>query len=131
MATKTKPEYYLLKVNNFNDIARDGLDEWIYFLKNEEIREDFSAGGLKKAKQELDILKLPETERAAYERYQDNLHYQASMFESSYVIGMENGMEKGEKNKAIEIAQNLIDVLDSDSLIDHRVLLLTYCLYVL
>lgn len=114
------PEYYLLKVNNFNDIARDGLDEWIYFLKNEEIREDFSAGGLKKAKQELDILKLPETERAAYERYQDNLHYQASMFESSYTIGMEKGMqkgmekgmEKGEKKKAIEIAENLIDVLD-------------------
>ncbi|HFQ80643.1 MAG TPA: Rpn family recombination-promoting nuclease/putative transposase, partial [Desulfobacterales bacterium] len=26
------PEYYLLKVNNFNDIAKDTLDEWVYFL---------------------------------------------------------------------------------------------------
>ncbi len=27
------PEYYLLKVNQFNDVAKDTLDEWIYFLK--------------------------------------------------------------------------------------------------
>ena len=106
------PEYYLIKVNNFNDVARDSLDEWIYFLKNEEIKEDFKARGLKKAKQELDILKLPEQERRAYERYQDDLHYQASMVESSYTIGVmkgvKKGMIKGEKQKAIKIALNLI-----------------------
>ena len=114
------PEYFLIKVNNFNDIAKDTLDEWIYFLKNEEIKENFKAQGLKRAKQELDILKLPEQERLAYERYQDDLHYQASMVESSYTIGIikgvkqgiEQGVAKGEKQKAIEIAKNLIDVLD-------------------
>ena len=31
------PEYYLLKVNQFNDVAKDTLDEWIYFLKNSEV----------------------------------------------------------------------------------------------
>ena len=82
------PEYYLIKVNNFDNIAKDTLDEWIYFLKNEEIKENFKAKGLIKAKQELDILKLPEQERLAYEKYQDDLHYQASMIESSYTIGM-------------------------------------------
>ncbi|MCB2264123.1 MAG: Rpn family recombination-promoting nuclease/putative transposase, partial [Candidatus Thiosymbion ectosymbiont of Robbea hypermnestra] len=29
------PEYYLLKVRQFDDIAKDSLDEWIYFLKNQ------------------------------------------------------------------------------------------------
>ncbi|MBF0229959.1 MAG: Rpn family recombination-promoting nuclease/putative transposase [Desulfamplus sp.] len=110
------PEYYLIKVNNFDDIARDALDEWIYFLKNEEIKDTFNAQGLKKAKQELDILKLPEQERLAYSRYQDDLHYQASMVESSYTIGIikgiKKGIEQGENQKAIEIAKNLIDVLD-------------------
>ena len=91
------PEYYLIKVNNFDDIAVSTLDEWIYFLKNEEIREGFRARGLKKAKQELDILKLPEEERVAYERYRDDLHYQASMVESSYTIGMKKGEKRGEK----------------------------------
>lgn len=30
------PEVYLIKVNNFNDISKDTLDEWIYFLKHTE-----------------------------------------------------------------------------------------------
>ncbi len=138
------PEYYLIKVNSFDDIAKDSLDEWIYFLKNEEIKENFKARGLLKAKKALDILKLPEQERRAYESYQDDLHLQASLFESSYVFGMkkgekegiekgleqgikqgleqgieqgiERGMKDGEKQKAFEIARNLIDVLDSKTI---------------
>jgi predicted transposase/invertase (TIGR01784 family) len=39
------PEYYLLKVNQFNDIAKDTLDEWIYFLKNSEVKDNFKAKG--------------------------------------------------------------------------------------
>ncbi|WPD20961.1 MAG: hypothetical protein SD837_12205 [Candidatus Electrothrix scaldis] len=85
------PEYWLIKVNSFDDIAKDTLDEWIYFLKNEEIRDDFSAKGLEKAKQELDIMKLSEEERRAYSRYLDNLHYQASMAESTWTAGMLEG----------------------------------------
>jgi hypothetical protein len=26
------PEYYLIKVNNFNNVAKNTLDEWIYFF---------------------------------------------------------------------------------------------------
>jgi predicted transposase/invertase (TIGR01784 family) len=102
------PEYYLIKVNSFDDIAKDSLDEWIYFLKNEEIKEEFSAKGLAKAKSTLDVLKLPEQERVAYERYQENLHYRASMVHSSYYLGR--------KEKALEIARNLIDVLDDETI---------------
>jgi predicted transposase/invertase (TIGR01784 family) len=134
------PEYYLIKVNNFNDIAKDNLDEWVYFLKNGDIKVDFSAKGLKKAKQELDILKLPETERLAYERYQDDLHYQASMVESSYTVGVHKGIEQGieqgiqkglkqgikqgikqgVEQRNIEIAMNLLTVgqLDAKTISD-------------
>ncbi len=97
------PEYYLLKINRFNDIAKDTLDEWIYFLKNEEIKENFTAKGLKEAEEKLSIMKLPEDEQRAYEHYKDDLHYQASMFESSFgdgyhegeAAGVEKGIEKG------------------------------------
>ena len=122
------PEYYLIKVNSFNDVAKDTLDEWIYFLKNEEIKEEFQARGLRKAKHELDIMKLPDNERRAYERHRENLHYQASMFESSYTAailegkregiiegkregikkGIEEGKKQGEKRKAVNIAQKLL-----------------------
>ncbi len=37
------PKYYLLKINQFNDVATDTLDEWIYFLKNEEIKDGYTA----------------------------------------------------------------------------------------
>ncbi|MBF0463297.1 MAG: Rpn family recombination-promoting nuclease/putative transposase [Magnetococcales bacterium] len=89
------PEYYLIKVKSFDDIARDTLDEWIYFLKNEEIREDFTARGLLKAKEQLDILKLPERERQSYEYYKDDLHYQASMVQSTYGMGRLEGLQEG------------------------------------
>ncbi len=126
------PEYYLIKVNNFNDIAKDTLDEWIYFLKNEDIKDNFKAKGLKKAKQELDILKLPEQERLAYERYQDDLHYQASMVESTYTIGLMKGEKKGvekgvikgvikgRKERDVEIALKLIasGLLDMQTIAD-------------
>ena len=63
IVSKIYPEYYVIKVNQFNDIARDTLDEWIYFLKKDEIKDEFHAKGLKEAKRELDIMKLSEEER--------------------------------------------------------------------
>ena len=91
---KIFPEYYLIKVNNFDDVAKDTLDEWIYFLKNEQIQENFKAKGLLKAKQALDIVKLPDNERRAYSSHQDDRHYQASMFESSYGVGRQKGIQE-------------------------------------
>jgi len=117
------PEYYLIKINRFNDIAKDTLDEWIYFLKNEEIKENFTAKGLKEAEEKFSIMKLPEDEQKAYEHYQDDLHYQASIFESSFgdgyyegevigiekgiEIGIEQGIEKGIEQTTKNIALNL------------------------
>ncbi|MBF0294379.1 MAG: Rpn family recombination-promoting nuclease/putative transposase [Magnetococcales bacterium] len=91
------PEFYLLLVKRFDEVARNTLDEWIYFLKTGDIREEFTARGLRKAKQVLDILQLPEEERHAYERYQDDLHYQASMVESTWTAGMMEGEKRGER----------------------------------
>jgi len=91
------------KVNQFDGIARDKLDEWIYFLKNEEIKDEFSARGLREAKSKLDVMKLPEQERIAYQRYLDDLSYQASMVQSSYGIGV----IEGGKEKAVAIARAL------------------------
>jgi predicted transposase/invertase (TIGR01784 family) len=95
------PEYYIIKVNRFDDIARSTIDEWIYFLKNEEIKDEFKAKGLKEAKEELDIMKLSDTERREYEAYLGHLHYEASMLESSYGVGIKDGIKKGIK-KGVE-----------------------------
>jgi predicted transposase/invertase (TIGR01784 family) len=91
------PEYYLLKINNFNDIAKDGLDEWIYFLKNESIRPEFTAKGLAEANEQLDILKLDDRQRREYEFWQLELHQRASMVKSHYGRGHRDGKEEGIK----------------------------------
>lgn len=75
---KIYPEYWLIKVEQFNDVIRDKLDEWIYFLKNGAIKDDFSAKGLPEAKRKLDALKLKGAEKAAYERFLKNLRDIAS-----------------------------------------------------
>jgi hypothetical protein len=88
------PEYYLIKVNQFDDIARDTLDEWVYFLKHEAVQDGFSAKGLAEAKEKLDVLKLPPAERAAYERWQEDLHLQASLVWSNYGLGKLRGRDE-------------------------------------
>lgn len=102
---KIYPEYYLIKVRNFNKIAKDTLDEWINFLKNEEIPDNPKAKGLLKAKEELDYLKMDEKEQLQYNKYKEDRHHEASIYESTYVIG---GIE-GEKRKAIEIAKKSLE----------------------
>jgi predicted transposase/invertase (TIGR01784 family) len=72
------PEYYLLKVNQFNDIAKDTLDEWVYFLKNSEVKDDFKAKGLKEANEVLDIMRLDKEDQYGYNRYMDSLSLKAS-----------------------------------------------------
>jgi predicted transposase/invertase (TIGR01784 family) len=89
------PEYYLIEIRNFNDIAKDTLDEWIYFLKNETIEESFTAKGLKQAQETLDVLKMTEQERFAYEQHQKELHHEASLYESTFVLGKLEGLDEG------------------------------------
>jgi predicted transposase/invertase (TIGR01784 family) len=72
------PEYYLIKVNKFNNIAQDTLDEWIYFLKNSEVKDEFRAKGLAEAKEVLDLMRLNPEQNYGYNRYLDYLHYKAS-----------------------------------------------------
>jgi predicted transposase/invertase (TIGR01784 family) len=96
------PEYYLLKVNQFNDIAKDTLDEWIYFLKNSEVKDNFKAKGLKEANDVLDIMRLPEEENYGYNRYLDSLHLKAS---EAFTLKTEAEFKVREEER-IEIAKN-------------------------
>ena len=77
------PEYYILKLNSFNDYAKDTLDEWIYTLKNGRLPENFKAKGLSEAKEILDVLNMTDSEQADYSRYTKNKHVQASVITSS------------------------------------------------
>ena len=113
------PEYYVLKVNNFNDVAKDTLDEWVSFLKTGEIPEHPKAKGLAEAKERLRVDSLPEDERRAYYRELKQRMDLNGVMKSKYIDGkdegikegiakgIEQGIEQGEQKKSISIARDM------------------------
>ncbi len=98
------PEFYLLKVNQFNDNAKDTLDEWVYFLKNSEVKDEFRAKGLKEAGEVLDIMRLDKEDEYGYNRYLDSLHLKASE-----IFTLQTEAEfKAKDERSVEIAKKLI-----------------------
>lgn len=67
------PEYYILKVNDFNRWSKVPLEQWIYFLNTGEIPEDADAPGLKEAREKLELDRMSKSELAAYYRHLDNV----------------------------------------------------------
>jgi uncharacterized small protein (DUF1192 family) len=57
-------------------------------------------------------MQLDDKQRAAYSAYQEDLHYQASMFDSSYG----DGKKDGQYQEKLNIAKNLLDVLDIETI---------------
>ena len=94
------PKYYILKVNNFDDVAKDTLDEWVYFLKNSEVKDSFKAKGLDKAKEKLRYEGLTDEEKKMYDRFQENRRIEISV---EYTAKVEAKQEK-----AIEMAKKAI-----------------------
>ena len=98
------PEYYIIQVNKFNNIAKNSLDEWIYFLKNSEVRDEFKARGLQQAGQVLDIMRLNKNDQYSYNRYMEYLSYKAS---EVLTLKLE-AEDKIRKDSKTEIAKKLI-----------------------
>lgn len=63
------PEYWIIKVDQFDGEIKDKLDEWIYFLKNSRLPENYSAQGLSEAQEKLDEMNMTPQEKAEYEAY--------------------------------------------------------------
>jgi hypothetical protein len=89
------PEYYVLRVEDFNDVATTPLDEWIAFLKTGEIPDDAKAPGLAEARERLNVDRMDEAERKAYRAHMEALRYQSSVIESSLIEGRAEGRKEG------------------------------------
>ena len=67
------PEYYILKVNDFDKWSKVPLEQWIYFLNTGEIPDDATAPGLPEAREFLRLNSLSKAELEAYNRHLDNV----------------------------------------------------------
>jgi len=95
------PKYFILKVNNFDDIAKDTFDEWVYFLKYSEVMDTFKAKGLDKVKEKLRYETLSNEDKKMYDRFQENRRIENSV---EYTAKLEAKQEK-----AVEIAKSLFE----------------------
>ena len=117
------PEYYILKVNDFNQVAKSPLEEWIYYLNTGNIPSDATAPGLEEARERLKLDSMTKDELSAYYRHLDNVVILRSNIQTErmegrmegreqgraegHAEGMEEGLEKGRMEANIENARNL------------------------
>lgn len=96
------PDYYLINVERFQDVIESSLDEWIYMLKHNSVREDFKAPKIEKAREKLALLKMLPAERKQYERYVESVVIERDMFETARADGLEEGIAMGIEKGKIE-----------------------------
>ena len=116
------PTYYIIQLKKFADVIHDKFDQWVYLLKNESIKAGFDAQGILSAKEKLDVLKLSPEKRKEYDKYWEDVSFEASMVETHQVqlrqaarFGKQEGIEETAKNllkagvapSVIAIATNL------------------------
>jgi hypothetical protein len=101
------PEYYVLKVNDFDSVAKTPLDEWIVFLKTGTIDERYTAKGLPEAREKLRIDRLPDNERRAYIREMERRMVENDAIKSSYIDGKDEGIAEGTANALRQVATNM------------------------
>lgn len=105
------PEYYVLRVNEFDRKAVTPLDEWIVFLKTGEIGNNPQAPGLAEAREQLKFSSLDKRDRAAYLRNIEDLRVQRSVMDSARIEGLEKGKAEGRaqgrEESRLEIARKM------------------------
>lgn len=111
------PEYYLLKINNFDEVARNTLDEWIYYLKTSTLPKTYRAKGLAEVAEQLKIDDMSPETKAKYLELIKGTNITESMIETAYENGalegeergMTKGMVKGEQQQFITTVLRAFD----------------------
>ena len=105
------PEYYILKVNDFDKWSKVPLEQWIYFLNTGEIPEEATAPGLPEARERLKLDRLSKAELEAYYRHldnvvilRDNIHTER---EEGRLEGHAEGLEEGRAEERLNNARSM------------------------
>lgn len=109
------PEYFLIRVNEFNQVAVTPLEEWIEYLKTGIIRPDTKAPGLEEARRKLIYYNMDRAEQLAYDE-----HINAVMIQNDVLTtaaeegrlegraeGLAEGLEKGKLEEKMENARTM------------------------
>ena len=113
------PEYFILKVNDFDRWSRVPLEQWIYVLNTGDIPEDADAPGLDEAREKLKIARMTKAELNSYYRHLDNVVILRDNIETAtwegkmegraegIAEGRAEGRAEGKVERNVEIARNM------------------------
>lgn len=109
------PEYYLIRVNEFNKVATTPLEEWVAYLKTGKILPTATAPGLPEARQQLQYYSMSPEERRAYERHVTDAVIERNSIRDAHDEGREEGrkegrkegLEKGRKEALLQVAKTM------------------------
>ncbi len=98
------PEYYVINVERFPDVVKEDIDEWIYMLKNSEIKKEFKSKYIKEAGEKLGMLQLSPEERSRYEKHLKNIVSERNIMNTA----REEGRKEGSDDKAVSVANSML-----------------------
>ena len=127
MPEEVFPEYFLLLVSHFNEVATTPIEEWMEYLKDAVIREDTTTPGLQAAREKLAIMGMTEKEFREYRDYMVSVHAAKDSWDTirdegwaegrakglaegraeGLAEGRAEGRAEGERHKALELARRM------------------------
>lgn len=90
-------EYYIIRVNEFNQVATTPIEEWLDYLKNNRIKDDTSTPGLQEAREKLLYMTMSDADRRAYDAHMDDIMVQNDVLNTAKLEGLEEGRAEGIK----------------------------------
>ncbi|MBF0225167.1 MAG: Rpn family recombination-promoting nuclease/putative transposase [Desulfobacterales bacterium] len=105
---KIFPEYYLIQVERYENVIKKAIDEWIYMIKNNEVKEGSKSRNIDKAKEKLSEMNMTKEQRAIYERYVMNVVIERDVVNTAKEDGIEIGEKKGIEKEKKRLAETMI-----------------------
>ena len=90
------PEYYVIRVNEFDKLAVTPLEEWMQYLKDEYIKPDTTVPGLREARERLEYLRMSPEEQREYDYYIDTLVRDTDVVKTKILEAEIKGRKEGE-----------------------------------
>ena len=102
------PEYYIIRVNEFNDIAKTPLEEWLDYLKNNRIKDNTTTPGLREARERLLYMTMDDKDRRAYDSHMDDIMVQNDVLDTAKMEGIEEGRAEGRAEGIAEAQKSFV-----------------------
>ena len=89
------PTYMLVRVNEFNKVAKSPLEEWVDYLKTGLINPDTTAPGLQEAREKLKYYSMSKAEQHAYDEHLNAIMIQNDVLGNAKLEGHAEGHAEG------------------------------------